>query len=74
MTYTITQNGISFTVRSEAEAMRYAALGAEVVEIVPKVLKDGRLQTLEEANSLTGSDSTGITPNTSTRSIYDQND
>ena len=74
MAYTVTQNGISFTVRSETEAMRYAALGAEVVEIVPKVLKDGRLQTHEEANSLTGSDSNGTTPNTSTRSIYDQND
>ena len=71
MVYEVTHNGAIFTVRSEAEAMRYAAEGADVVEIVPKVLKDGRLQTLEEANSNTGFDSSSVVSSTKTGVLND---
>lgn len=57
MTYEVTKDGITFTVRSETEALRLAKEGATVVALTQMVVKDGKLLTAEEAGKATGSGS-----------------
>lgn len=57
MTYQVTKDGLIFTVRSEAEAKRYAEEGSTVVALTEMVIRDGVLVPIDDVCTATGSGS-----------------